>query len=62
MSQNENNNNNNNKSFNEYDQEELNQLLYIDTQSWLSEKPISVLQLDPADRAVLKIAGKGFIL
>ena len=37
--------------------EDLNHLLQIDNQSWLSEKPISVLQLDPADRAVLKIAG-----
>ena len=32
--------------------------LAIDNSRWLSEKPISVLQLDPADRAVLKIAGK----
>lgn len=30
--------------------------LLIDNKMWLSEKPISVLQLDPADRAVLKIA------
>ena len=42
---------------NEEDDEDLNQLLQIDNQSWLSEKPLSVLQLDPADRAVLKIAG-----
>ena len=32
--------------------------LMIDHFRWLSEKPISVLQLDPADRAVLKIAGE----
>lgn len=31
--------------------------LMVDHLRWLSEKPISVLQLDPADRAVLKIAG-----
>lgn len=31
--------------------------LMIDHFRWLSEKPLSVLQLDPADRAVLKIAG-----
>jgi hypothetical protein len=30
--------------------------LMIDNMSWLAEKPISVLQLDMADRAVLKIA------
>jgi hypothetical protein len=32
--------------------------LNIDHDKWLSEKPLSILQLDPADRAVLKIAGK----
>jgi hypothetical protein len=32
--------------------------LMVDHFRWLSEKPLSVLQLDPADRAVLKIAGK----
>jgi hypothetical protein len=32
--------------------------LHIDHDKWVSEKPISILQLDPADRAVLKIAGK----
>lgn len=31
--------------------------LFVDNSRWLSEKPISVLQLDLADRAVLKIAG-----
>jgi hypothetical protein len=30
--------------------------LMVDHFRWLSEKPLSVLQLDPADRAVLKIA------
>ena len=25
---------------------------------WAKDKPLSILQLDPADRAVLKIAGK----
>ena len=30
--------------------------LAVDNKAWLSEKPISVLQLDAADRAVLKIA------
>ena len=25
---------------------------------WLRDKPLSVLQLDPADRAVLRIAGR----
>lgn len=30
--------------------------LSVDNTEWLSEKPISVLQLDAADRAVLKIA------
>ncbi|CAF0847703.1 unnamed protein product [Brachionus calyciflorus] len=30
--------------------------LQIDNSEWLAEKPISVLHLDPADRAVLKIA------
>jgi hypothetical protein len=42
---------------NNEDDEDLSKLLQIDNQSWLSEKPLSVLQLDPADRAVLKIAG-----
>ncbi len=56
-----NNENNNSIRFynddNDDDDDDLKQLLQIDNQSWLSEKPISVLQLDPADRAVLKIAG-----
>lgn len=34
-----------------------NEKLIIDNNEWLSEKPISILQLDSADRAVLKIAG-----
>lgn len=25
---------------------------------WAKDKPLSILQLDPADRAVLRIAGK----
>ena len=25
---------------------------------WVKDKPLSILQLDPADRAVLRIAGK----
>ena len=32
----------------------------VDRQSldeWAKDKPLSILQLDPADRAVLKIAG-----
>lgn len=32
------------------DREKLNE--------WAKDKPLSILQLDPADRAVLKIAGK----
>lgn len=28
---------------------------------WAKDKPLSILQLDPADRAVLKIAGKSLI-
>jgi len=27
---------------------------------WAKDKPLSILQLDPADRAVLRIAGKYF--
>lgn len=27
---------------------------------WAKDKPLSILQLDPADRAVLRIAGKRF--
>jgi len=27
-------------------------------EEWARDKPLSILQLDPADRAVLKIAGK----
>lgn len=27
-------------------------------QEWAKDKPLSILQLDPADRAVLRIAGK----
>ena len=27
---------------------------------WAKDKPLSILQLDPADRAVLRIAGKFF--
>lgn len=34
------------------DREKLNE--------WAKDKPLSILQLDPADRAVLKIAGKIF--
>ena len=33
----------------------------VDRQSldeWAKDKPLSILQLDPADRAVLKIAGE----
>ncbi|GFR12876.1 uncharacterized protein TNCT_675221 [Trichonephila clavata] len=26
---------------------------------WMKDKPLSILQLDPADRAVLRIAGEG---
>ena len=39
--------------FNRMRDEDLN----IDNTKWLEEKPISVLQLDQPDRAVLKIAG-----
>jgi hypothetical protein len=58
-----NSNNSPNGSIISYDDMELiNRLnrddLSIDNMRWLAEKPISVLQLDPADRAVLKIAGK----
>lgn len=28
---------------------------------WAKDKPLSILQLDPADRAVLRIAGRYFI-
>ncbi|KAG8228671.1 hypothetical protein J437_LFUL008909 [Ladona fulva] len=28
-------------------------------QEWARDKPLSILQLDPADRAVLRIAGLG---
>jgi len=27
-------------------------------EEWAKDKPLSILQLDPADRAVLRIAGK----
>lgn len=44
-------------NLNDYDNDnELNDDFNIDNKTWLSEKPISVLQLDLADRAVLKIA------
>jgi hypothetical protein len=39
--------------FNRVDRDDLE----VDNSEWLSEKPLSVLQLDAADRAVLKIAG-----
>lgn len=29
-----------------------------DLAEWIKDKPLSILQLDPADRAVLKIAGE----
>ena len=41
-------------NFNKVKSEDLN----IDNEKWLEQKPISVLQLDQPDRAVLKIAGK----
>ena len=41
------------EAFNRVNEEDL----FVDNSRWLSEKPISVLQLDLADRAVLKIAG-----
>lgn len=41
------------EAFNRLNREDL----FVDNSRWLSEKPISVLQLDLADRAVLKIAG-----
>lgn len=28
---------------------------------WAKDKPLSILQLDPADRAVLRIAGECFV-
>ena len=37
----------------------------LDRQSldeWAKDKPLSILQLDPADRAVLKIAGMFYFL
>lgn len=36
------------------DREELNE--------WAKDKPLSILRLDPVDRAILKIAGKLFDL
>ena len=42
------------EKFHKVKDEDLN----IDNSKWLEEKPISVLQLDQPDRAVLKIAGK----
>lgn len=36
--------------------------MIMDNNEWLSEKPISILQLDSADRAVLKIAGTKIII
>lgn len=36
------------------DREELNE--------WAKDKPLSILRLDPVDRAILKIAGKFFDL
>lgn len=39
-------------------------VMELDRQSldeWAKDKPLSILQLDPADRAVLKIAGKYYI-
>ena len=29
---------------------------------WMKDKPLSILQLDPADRAVLRIAGESLSL
>ncbi|KAG8192773.1 hypothetical protein JTE90_019093 [Oedothorax gibbosus] len=29
---------------------------------WMKDKPLSILQLDPADRAVLRIAGESLLL
>lgn len=45
------------EKFNQVKDEDKN----IDNSKWLEEKPISVLQLDQPDRAVLKIAGKSLI-
>lgn len=42
-----------NQLFNRFEKDKLQ----IDNNDWLTEKPISILQLDSADRAVLKIAG-----
>ena len=42
------------EKFNKVRSEDLN----VDNSKWLEEKPLSVLQLDQPDRAVLKIAGK----
>lgn len=46
--------NSNSEKFNRCRDVDLN----IDNTKWLEEKPISVLQLDQPDRAVLKIAGE----
>ena len=38
--------------------EELDYHYGLSLEEWARDKPLSILQLDPADRAVLRIAGK----
>ncbi len=52
------NNNSSKSSRTNISDDDIYDYLNIDTQKWMSEKPISILHLDAADRAVLKIAGK----
>ncbi len=34
----------------------------LSLEAWQRDQPLSILQLDPADRAVLRIAGQGYSL
>lgn len=38
--------------------DELDYHYGLSLEEWARDKPLSILQLDPADRAVLRIAGK----
>lgn len=38
--------------------DELDYHFGLTLEEWARDKPLSILQLDPADRAVLRIAGK----
>ncbi len=42
--------------------DELDYHFGLTLEEWARDKPLSILQLDPADRAVLRIAGKHVFL